>query len=54
VTGPIRSTVAAGLVLALFALRVIAYDSGHQVHVNRPGLVARMILGVVGAARTRG
>jgi hypothetical protein len=54
VTGPIRSTVAAGLVLALVALRVISHDSGRQVHVNRPGLVARMILGVVGAARTRG
>jgi pimeloyl-ACP methyl ester carboxylesterase len=34
--------------------RVIARGSGHQVHVNRPGLVARMVLAVVGAARTRG
>ena len=52
-TGPIRSAVAA-LVLALVALRAIAHDSGRQVHQNRPGLVARMILGVVGVARTRG
>ena len=34
--------------------RVIARGSGHQVHVNRPGLVARMVLGVVGEAQTRG
>jgi pimeloyl-ACP methyl ester carboxylesterase len=31
---------------------VIAYGSGHQIHVNRPGLVARYVLGVV--ARDRG
>jgi len=31
---------------------VIAYGSGHQIHVNRPGLVARKVLGVV--ARDRG
>jgi pimeloyl-ACP methyl ester carboxylesterase len=30
---------------------VIAYGSGHQIHVNRPGLVARYVLGEVNAAR---
>jgi pimeloyl-ACP methyl ester carboxylesterase len=30
---------------------VIAYGSGHQVHVNEPGLVARYVLGAVGRAR---
>jgi pimeloyl-ACP methyl ester carboxylesterase len=33
-------------------LQVIARGSGHQVGVNRPGLVARMTLRVVGAARS--
>jgi pimeloyl-ACP methyl ester carboxylesterase len=32
---------------------VIAYGSGHQVHVNRPGLVARKVLGVVERDRGR-
>jgi pimeloyl-ACP methyl ester carboxylesterase len=32
--------------------RVIAYGSGHQIHVNEPGLVARYVLGLV--ARVRG
>jgi pimeloyl-ACP methyl ester carboxylesterase len=32
--------------------RVIAYGSGHQIHVNRPGLVARYVLGMV--TRVRG
>jgi pimeloyl-ACP methyl ester carboxylesterase len=32
--------------------RVIAYGSGHQIHVNEPGLVARYVLGMV--ARVRG
>jgi pimeloyl-ACP methyl ester carboxylesterase len=41
----------------LFSLRpgikhVIAYGSGHQIHVNRPGFVARYVLAVV--ARDRG
>jgi hypothetical protein len=31
---------------------VIAYGSGHQIHVNEPGLVARYVLGLV--ARVRG
>lgn len=31
---------------------VIAYGSGHQIHVNLPGLVARYVLGLV--SRTRG
>lgn len=40
----------------LFSLRprikhLIAYGSGHQIHVNRPGLVARTVLGVVARAR---
>jgi pimeloyl-ACP methyl ester carboxylesterase len=30
---------------------VIAYGSGHQVHVNEPGLVARHVLGLVAKAR---
>jgi hypothetical protein len=46
--------VAAGLVLAMVAMRVIARGRGHQVHVNRAGLLARMVLRVVGAAQTRG
>jgi pimeloyl-ACP methyl ester carboxylesterase len=33
--------------------RVIAYGSGHQIHVNRPGLVARKVLGVVAKDRGR-
>ena len=31
---------------------LVAFRSGHQIHVNRPGLVARYVLGLV--ARTRG
>jgi pimeloyl-ACP methyl ester carboxylesterase len=31
--------------------RVIAYGSGHQIHVNEPGLVARYVLGLVAKAR---
>jgi pimeloyl-ACP methyl ester carboxylesterase len=31
--------------------RVVAFGSGHQVHVNRPGLVARYVLGMVARAR---
>jgi pimeloyl-ACP methyl ester carboxylesterase len=31
--------------------RVIAYGSGHQIHVNEPGLVARYVLGMVARAR---
>jgi pimeloyl-ACP methyl ester carboxylesterase len=31
--------------------RVIAVGSGHQIHVNRPGLVARHVLGMVARAR---
>jgi pimeloyl-ACP methyl ester carboxylesterase len=31
--------------------RVIAFGSGHQIHVNRPGLVARYALGMVARAR---
>jgi pimeloyl-ACP methyl ester carboxylesterase len=30
---------------------VVAFGSGHQVHVNRPGLVARYVLGMVARAR---
>jgi pimeloyl-ACP methyl ester carboxylesterase len=31
--------------------RVVAFGSGHQVHVNRPGLVTRFVLGMVSRAR---
>jgi pimeloyl-ACP methyl ester carboxylesterase len=31
--------------------RVIAFGSGHQIHVNRPELVARYVLGMVARAR---
>jgi pimeloyl-ACP methyl ester carboxylesterase len=31
--------------------RVIAFGSGHQIHVNRPGLVARYVLRMVARAR---
>jgi pimeloyl-ACP methyl ester carboxylesterase len=31
--------------------RVVAFGSGHQVHVNRPGLVARYVLRMVARAR---
>jgi pimeloyl-ACP methyl ester carboxylesterase len=31
--------------------RVVAFGSGHQVHVNRPGLVTRYVLGMVARAR---
>ena len=31
--------------------RVVAFGSGHQIHVNRPGLVARFVLGMVTRAR---
>jgi pimeloyl-ACP methyl ester carboxylesterase len=31
--------------------RVIAWGSGHQIHVNRPDLVARYVLGMVARAR---
>jgi pimeloyl-ACP methyl ester carboxylesterase len=31
--------------------RVVAFRSGHQVHVNRPGLVTRYVLGMVARAR---
>jgi pimeloyl-ACP methyl ester carboxylesterase len=31
--------------------QVIAYGSGHQIHVNLPGLVARYVLGLVSRAR---
>ncbi len=31
--------------------QVIAYGSGHQIHVNLPGLVARYVLGLVARAR---
>jgi pimeloyl-ACP methyl ester carboxylesterase len=30
---------------------VVAFGSGHQIHVNRPGLVARYVLGLVARAR---
>jgi hypothetical protein len=32
--------------------RVVAFGSGHQIHVNRPGLVARYVLRLVARARS--
>jgi hypothetical protein len=32
--------------------RVVAFGSGHQVHVNRPGLVARHVLRMVARSRS--
>jgi pimeloyl-ACP methyl ester carboxylesterase len=31
--------------------RIVAFGSGHQIHVNRPALVARYVLGMVARAR---
>ena len=31
--------------------RVVVFGSGHQIHVNRPGVVARYVLGMVARAR---
>jgi pimeloyl-ACP methyl ester carboxylesterase len=31
--------------------RIVAFGSGHQIHVNRPALVARFVLGMVARAR---
>jgi hypothetical protein len=31
--------------------RVVVFGSGHQIHVNRPGVVARYVLGMVTRAR---